>query len=392
VTELLGGDSPPADAPSGPDGPTADPSSSGGPGGGGRRGRLTRRGRVVFGVLAVLLAVGLGAGLWLLRQVNPGGGPGEKVAVDINPGTSVAGVAERLEAKGVITSGRIFRMYLKFKGGAGTIQAGEYDLRTNLSMGDARAALRRGPSIRFDRLTIPEGLTLDQIADRVGALPGRSRDRFLAAAKSGAVRSKYQPPGQSNLEGLLFPDTYLVTDKEDDTAIVRRLVSRFDQVADDVGLSPPAAASPAAASPAAGAAAAPTGLGPYQLIVAASLVESEAKVKEDRPLIASVISNRLQKGMKLQIDATVLYAIGHKDKVLFSDLEVDSPYNTYKVDGLPPTPISAPGKASLEAMLHPAATTYLYYVLSDKNGKHAFATTPAEFEALKAEAHRKGLI
>jgi UPF0755 protein len=128
------------------------------------------------------------------------------------------------------------------------------------------------------------------------------------------------------------------------------------------------------------------------LIVAASLVESEAKVKEDRPLIASVIANRLQKGMKLQIDATVLYAIGHKDKVLYSDLEVDSPYNTYKIDGLPPTPISAAGKASLEAMLHPADTTYLYYVLSDKNGKHAFATTPSEFEALKAEAHRKGLL
>ena len=340
--------------------------------------RLTRRGRIVFGTLAVLLLVGLGAGLWVLRQVNPGGGPGEKVAVDVVPGTSLAGVADRLEDKGVITSARIFRVYLKLKGGPETVQAGEYELRTNLSMGDARAALRRGPSIKFDKLTIPEGLTLDQIADRVGALAGRNRDRFLAAARSGAVRSKWQPPGHTNLEGLLFPDTYLVTDKEDDTAILRRLVGRFDQVADEVGL---------------GAAAGPTGLGPYQLIVAASLVESEAKVKEDRSLIASVISNRLQKGMKLQIDATVLYALGeHKDRVLYKDLEVDSPYNTYKIDGLPPTPISAAGKASLEAMLHPADTTYLYYVLSDKNGKHAFATTASEFEALKAEARRKGLL
>jgi UPF0755 protein len=126
--------------------------------------------------------------------------------------------------------------------------------------------------------------------------------------------------------------------------------------------------------------------------VAASLVESEAKVHEDRTLIASVISNRLEKGMKLQIDATVLYAIGHKDRVLYKDLEVDSPYNTYKIDGLPPTPISASGRASLEAMLRPAKTTYIYYVLSDKNGKHAFATTASEFEALKAEARRKGLI
>jgi UPF0755 protein len=343
-----------------------------------RRGRLTRRGRIIFGALAVLLVVGLGAGLWLLRQINPSGGPGEKVAVDIVPGTSVSGVAAKLEDSGVITSAGIFRLYLQATGGAGSIQAGEYDLRKNLSMGETKAALRRGPSIKFQKLTIPEGLTLEQIADRVGELPGRSREKFLSAARSGTVRSKWQPPGSTNLEGLLFPDTYLVTDKEDEAGIVRRLVSRFDQVADEVGLS---------------AAAPPTGLGPYQLIVAASLVESEAKVKEDRRLIASVISNRLQKGMKLQIDATVLYALGkHKERVLYKDLEVDSPYNTYRIDGLPPTPISAAGKASLEAMLHPADTTYLYYVLSDRNGKHAFATTPGEFEALKAEARRKGLL
>jgi UPF0755 protein len=339
--------------------------------------RLTRRGRVVLGVLVTLLVVGLVAGVWLLRQVNPSGGPGEKVAVDVVPGTSVSGVANKLEDKGVIKSAGIFRLYLKVSGGAGSIQAGEYDLRKNLSMGEAKAALRRGPSIKFQKLTIPEALTLEQIADRVGELPGRSRDKFLAAARSGTVKSKYQPPGNTNLEGLLFPDTYLVTDKEDETGIVRRLVNRFDQVADEVGL---------------GTADRPNGLGAYQVIVAASLVESEAKVKEDRPLIASVISNRLTQGMKLQIDATVLYAIGHKERVLYKDLEVDSPYNTYKIEGLPPTPISAAGKASLEAMLRPEKTTYLYYVLSDKNGKHAFATTPAEFEALKAEARRKGLI
>jgi UPF0755 protein len=341
-------------------------------------GRLAPRRRVLLGVVAVLLVAGLGGGLWLFRQVNPGGGPGAKVTVDVEPGTSLAGVAARLDAKGVITSARIFRLYLKLKGGVGPIQAGEYELHRNLSMGDALAALEQGPSIRFEKLTVPEGLTLDQIGDRVGALPGRSKDAFLAAARSGTVPSKWQPPGNTNLEGLLFPDTYLVTDREDETAIIRRMVSRFDQVADEVGLA---------------AATAPTRLGPYQLIVGASLVESEAKVKEDRPLIASVISNRLQKGMKLQIDATVLYALGgHKDRVLNKDLEIDSPYNTYRIDGLPPTPISAPGKASLEAMLHPADTTFLYYVLSDRNGKHAFATTPSEFEALKAEAHRKGLL
>ena len=358
--------------------------SGGAGGGGGRRGRLTRRGRIFFGVLGVLLIVGLGAGVWLLKQVNPSGGPGEKVAVDVLPGTSVAGAATRLEDEGVITSARIFRLYLKATGGADSVQAGEYELRKNLSMGDVRAALRRGPSIKFQRLTIPEALTLEKIADRVGELPGRSRDKFLAVARSGEVRSKYQPPGNTNLEGLLFPDTYLLTDKEDETAIVRRLVGRFDQVADEVGIATAGSGQEGQAKP--------PSLSAYQLIVAASLVESEAKVHEDRTLIASVISNRLEKGMKLQIDATVLYAIGHKDRVLYKDLEVDSPYNTYRIDGLPPTPISASGKASLEAMLRPADTTYIYYVLADKNGKHAFATTASEFEALKAEARRKGLI
>ena len=214
-----------------------------GSGGGGPRGRLTRRGRVVLGAFAVLLIVGLGAGMWLLRQVDPGGGPGSAVKVDIVPGTSVAGVAAQLDDKGVISSARIFRLYLKVKGGAGAIQAGEYELRQNLSMGEARAALRRGPSIRFERLTIPEALTLDQIADRVGALPGRSREKFLAVARSGTVRSRWQPPGQNSLEGILFPDTYLLTDKDDETAIVRRLVGRFEEVANEVGLAA-AASSP----------------------------------------------------------------------------------------------------------------------------------------------------
>src|SRR5439155_25081023 len=131
VTDVPGDDHP------GDDPPTADPA-------GPRTARLTRRGRMILGILAILAVVGLGGGLWLARQVDPAGGPGEKVTVDVDPGTSVAGVAARLDAKGVITSARIFRLYLKLKGGPGAIQAGEDELGTNLSMGDARAAIRRG--------------------------------------------------------------------------------------------------------------------------------------------------------------------------------------------------------------------------------------------------------
>ncbi|HEY0398007.1 MAG TPA: endolytic transglycosylase MltG, partial [Acidimicrobiia bacterium] len=152
MTDMPGGadpdDIPPADAPSAtgvPDhGDAAVRNAGSGPGGGGRRGGLTRRGRIVLGVLAILAVMGVGAGAWVLHQVNPGGGPGAKVVVDVEPGTSVATVAARLDSKGVITSARIFRLYLKVTGGAGSIQAGEYELRTNLSMGAARSALKRG--------------------------------------------------------------------------------------------------------------------------------------------------------------------------------------------------------------------------------------------------------
>lgn len=336
---------------------------------------LRRRGRFLLGAGGLAAAVAVVGGVWLARQLDP---PGAEVRVAIQPGTSVAGIANRLEQEGVLTSARVFRLYLKVRGAEEGFQAGEYELRRGMAMGAALAALRDGPDIRYDRLTIPEGLTLTEIAERVGRLPGRDGGRFLDLARSAQVRSPWQPPEVTTLEGLLFPDTYLVTEREDEAAILNRLLRRFDEVAADVGV---------VEGPR------PAGLTPYQAIVAASLVEAEAKVPEDRPLIAAVIANRLEAGMRLQIDATVLYALGrHKSRVLFKDLEVDSPYNTYKVDGLPPTPIGAPGKASLRAVLDPADVDFRYYVLFEHNGKHAFATTPAEFERLKAEARRKGVL
>ncbi len=339
---------------------------------------MNRRLRILLMAGGVAVVVGLVGLAWLARQIDPPGPPGATVRVAIQPGTSAAGIANRLEREGVLTSSRIFRLYLKVKGGGSAFQAGEYELRRDMAMGAALTALKDGPEIVFQRLTIPEGLTLEEIADRVGRLPGRDRARFLELAKSGQVRSRFQPPDVQSLEGVLFPDTYLVTDKEDEAALLRRLVTRFDQVATDVGIDTRPR---------------PAGLTPYQAVVAASLVETEAKVPEDRPLIASVIENRLEKKMRLQIDATVLYALGeHKSRVLYKDLEVDSPYNTYKIDGLPPTPIGASGRASLEAVVEPADTDYIYYVLFEKNGKHAFAATSAEFERLKAESRRKGVL
>jgi UPF0755 protein len=197
-------------------------------------------------------------------------------------------------------------------------------------------------------------------------------------AQSGTVRSRYEPAGSNNLEGLLLPETYFLSPGDDETAILRKMVDLFDQTADRVNLVN---------------AAAKLKVTPYQVVIVASMVEREAKVPEDRGPIAQVIYNRLNAGMRLQIDATVEYALGeHKTSLLYSDLDVDSPYNTYKVDGLPPGPIASPGQASLEAAAQPTTGPWLYYVLSDSNGKHAFATTLDEFNRLVAEAKQKGII
>jgi UPF0755 protein len=208
-------------------------------------------------------------------------------------------------------------------------------------------------------------------------LQGHNRDTFLQVAQSGAVRSKYEPPEVTSLEGLLYPDTYFVSKDETDQQILTRLVSAFDQKADTIGLSGPNAA----------------GMTPYQTVVAASLIEREAKLDEDRPLISAVIHNRLAAGMPLQIDATVCFAKGGCNAApTAADLALDSPYNTYKVAGLPPTPISNVTLKSLQAAQNPAPVPYLYYVLSDKNGKHKFATTPEEHNRNVEEARQKGLL
>jgi UPF0755 protein len=190
------------------------------------------------------------------------------------------------------------------------------------------------------------------------------------------VRSRYEPAEVTTLEGLVFPDTYFIDEGETEQQVLQTLVDRFDQVADGLNMATTS-----------------TGLTPYQTVVLASLIEKEAKVPQDRGKIARVVLNRLAAHMRLQIDATIEYAEGvHKARLLDSDLQVDSPYNTYKIAGLPPGPIASPGKASLAAALNPTPGTWLYYVLINADGEHAFATTSSEFDRLVAQARAKGLL
>ena len=327
--------------------------------------------------MAGFALLGILAGVWVVREIGAGS-PGDDVEITIPVGASTTQIAAILDGKGVIRSARFFRIYTRVTG-EGNFEAGDYTFRKSGSYREAVRVLNKGPDITFNRLTIPEGLTLKDIADRVGKLPGRSGAKFLEVAQSGVVRSRFQPAGSTNVEGLIFPDTYFIDEKDDETTILRRMVEQFDTVATELGL---------------GDAQARVGLNPYQAATLASLVESEGKVQADRPKIARVIYNRLGKGMKLQIDATVIYARGGRrpnGQVLFRDLEIDSPYNTYKYAGLPPGPIAAVGKAALRAALAPEPGPWLFYVKYENDGTHKFAVTAEEHNRNVADARRRGI-
>jgi len=338
-----------------------------------RRRRPWRWVLIVVGVIVLLLAI---AAIWFQRQVS-GHPHGPVVAVTIPQGSSTTGIGNILHKEGVIGNTTVWRAYTLLKR-PGALQSGDFRFRHDENMGKVLSTLEGGAEATVHRLTIPEGSTLKQIAAKVGNVPGLNADRFLAIAQSGTVHSKFQPPGSTSLEGLLFPDTYFVEKKDDEASILNRMVQTFDDTATAAGIQD---------------APAKVGVSPYQAIIIASLVEREAKLDEERPMMARVMYNRLQENMKLGIDATVEYAIGtHKPSLTNQDLDVDSPYNTRKFAGLPPTPISASGRASLAGAVNPTPGPWLFYVLADRNGRHAFTDNDAEFQRLVRESRAKGLL
>jgi UPF0755 protein len=219
---------------------------------------------------------------------------------------------------------------------------------------------------------------LSEVATEIHRQLGIEPAEVLDLALSGGVRSKYQPASVRSLEGLLAPDTYAFLPNASATDVLQRLTHRFDEIADGIDLSGGAAR---------------IGRTPYDVIKVASLIQSEIKLAADGPKVASVVYNRLDRGMPLQIDATVLYAIGRRSASnTAAERASTSPYNTYRVRGLPPTPIATVTRASLLAALRPATTTFLYYVLAGHDGHHAFASTYAEHLRNVAAARAAGLL
>jgi UPF0755 protein len=287
------------------------------------------------------------------------------VRVEVPRNATVRTIAERLEQKGLIRHRYAFLLMARLLGESSNMKAGEYELQPSMSLFEIIDKLGRGDATAV-WFTVPEGLTVSQVADSLAQQGMVERRQFLRLAESDGSRFDVgvEAPRRS-LEGYLFPDSYKFKKGVSERAIVTGMLRNFHRQvveglheelrADELPLD--------------------------KLVILASLIEREARVPEDRPLIAAVIRNRLKEKMLLQIDATVLYALGrHKDRVLLADLKVDSPYNTYKYTGLPPGPICSPGIESIKAALRPAKVDYLYYV-ARPDGRHIFSTTLAEHNA-----------
>jgi UPF0755 protein len=337
-----------------------------------------RRALTILGILVgIPLVIALLGNWWFQRQLDPPGRPGAAVTITIESGWGVSRIGDELTKHDVIDSKLAFTIYARV-GDHSDFEAGKYELRERLGVRDAVAVLEAGPIVVEHELAIIPGLWLAEVAIEVESQLGLDAGRFVEVVRSGAVRSKYQPDAVTSTEGLLFPDTYRFAEDVTETDVVRTMVARFDEVADDAGLAD-----------------APTTAGhtPYDVAITASLIQSEARLDSDRPLIASVIYNRLRDDTELQIDATVLYAIGErKSSNTAEDRATASPYNTYFTKGLPPTPMATIALVSLEGALYPATTEYRFYVVIDASGAHAFATTYEEHLANVERARDLGLL
>ncbi len=325
---------------------------------------MRRRNLAALVAVLALVAPIVIASAWVFANVEHS--KNTDTIVEVQQGWGPKEVGNALEDGGVISSSAEFQRITQEAGVSG-FAAGRYVFVLNITAQEALNALRGGPAAEIPdiKLLLPPGLTLAAIADRVGKLPGKSKDRFLQVANSGVVRSAFESEGVNSLEGLTWPDTYLVGANETEDQILYKIVVEFDKHATEAGLQNVQS---------------PVGLSPYQVLVAASLIQAESGSDADSPLISAVIVNRLRDKMLLQIDATLCYAKGGCPPVpVDADKKIDSPYNTYKVAGLPPTPIETVTAGALAAAINPAVAAYKYYV-SDKNGKTYFAVTQSEHE------------
>lgn len=325
--------------------------------------------------LAIVLAViGTGFGIWMYRDLNaPVAHAKANDYIEIPRGSTPDGIADKLVAEGVLRRKWPLLLYLKTTGKAKTIRAGEYRFPTPISALGVLRKLQEGEQ-RLSRFTVIEGWTRWDIAEslaHVEELQLRDSAEALKLMDETSLIRELDPSAQ-NLEGYLFPATYSFPAGTKAPVIIETMVKRFRQ----------------AWTPERAAKARALGMTPRQIAIIASLIETEAKLKEERPLVASVIYNRLKKNIALGVDSTVIYASKlagkwrNDGKVYLSDVNRRSPYNTRIYVGLPPGPVGNAGESSIDAALNPAQTDYLYYVRNPArdDGAHNFYNNDADFQ------------
>ena len=334
-----------------------------------RGGRRRSRILLALGIAVVVLLAGAGGtALYARAQLEaPAASHATAVTIDVAQGESLERLVADLSSHDLVRSAFWFRWYARLRGLGGRLEAGRYRLDTGMGASALVARLEMPPDARTVKVVIPEGMTAAQIAARVQS----SGLDITAAAYLGEERGGHFDegflagrPATAPLEGMLFPDTYEVPVGATAHDVVAQQLAAFTSKALPVVATPP------------------SGFTPYQVVVIASIVEREARLPTDRPMVAGVLYNRLARGMDLEVDASVMYGLGAPGQdPTPDDLKRDTPYNTYLHPGLPPTPISNPGLASLEAAAHPTPSGYLFYV-SDGCGHNHYSSTAAQHDAL----------
>ncbi len=321
---------------------------------------MSGRQRVAVALLVLSVGGTALAGLALRAALLPVAAPEAPTRVEIPAGASLGRIADQLEQAGAIRSAFAFTLLARARGMGARLRSGEYEIAPLATAADVLEQLAEG-RVRMHEVALPEGLTMLEIATRLGAARLAETQAFLEVARSAEVARTFGVEGDT-LEGYLFPETYRLARGLPALEIARSMVEHFHAVWREIA--------PLAAQ---------RGLSMRDAVTLASIVEKETGVAAERPLVASVFSNRLARGMRLETDPAVIYGIpGFDGNLRRHHLEDESnPYNTYRIPGLPPGPIANPGEASLRAVVAPAETQYLFFV-SRNDGTHVFSETYRE--------------
>ncbi|MCR6515442.1 endolytic transglycosylase MltG [Clostridium sp. LY3-2] len=331
---------------------------------------MKRTKKKIIGALCIAAIIVIGGVVYTYSKNtnNPIKSSETSVTIDVNKGEAFYTLLDRLKGEGILRSEFMTKLYLKINGISPKVIPGTYTIDSDTSLKELLTRLQTEDNLK---VTIPEGYDISEIGNKLQEAGLFTKDEFIKAVENYKLPSfiKEVPGRRYQLEGYLFPDTYAIPKGSSPDYVIQAMLKRFkaeiDALEKQYGVTLNAEQID-------------------ELVTKASIIENEARVDKERPIIASVINNRLKTNMPLQIDATVIYALGkHVDVVTYKDLKVDSKYNTYKNKGLPIGPISNPGKKSLEAALKPASTDYLYYILVPGTNEHKFTKSGNEFNEFR---------